>query len=64
MEPNDWRAGPRIGMYDNCPWRKRYVYDDEDQPPMSDEERLNYPIRRYEEAVSADRRVYAVMEEV
>lgn len=63
MEPNDWRAGPKIGMNDNCPWRKRYVYDDEDQPPMSDEERLNYPIRRYEEAVPAERRVCAVVEE-
>lgn len=62
MEPNDWRLGPNIGMYDT-PWRKRYVYDDEDQPPMSDEERLNYQIRRYEETVPVDRRVYAVMEE-
>lgn len=62
MEPNDWRAGPKIGMNDML-WRKRYVYDDEDQPPMSDEERLNYPIRRYEEAVPAECRVCAVMEE-
>lgn len=49
---------------DDTPWRKRYVYDDEDQPPMSDEERLNYPIRRYEEAVPEEYRVCAVMEEV
>ena len=64
MEQNDWRLGPKIGMNENCPWRKQYVYDDEDQPAVSAEERLNYPIRRYDEAVPAEYRVYAVMEEV
>ena len=43
--------------------RNRMVYDDEDQPPMTAEERLNYKVRRYEDAVPAERRVYAVKEE-